>query len=76
MGVRLGRRPLTPPATKPGFVVVEVVDSADGGLCLVVNDTRVAGVEPSLSESNVRYRWNVRSEYLRRVLDAGGKVEG
>ena len=61
-------RKLTPPATKPGFIIVEAVDAADGGMCLVVNNTRIAGCEPSLSQNNVRYRWNVREEYLQRVL--------
>lgn len=46
---------LTPPTTKPGYVIVEAVDSADGGMCLVINNTRVAGCEPSLNFPNVRY---------------------
>ena len=54
--------------TNPGWMVVEAVDSADGGMCLVVNGSRVAGCEPSLSENNIRYRWNVRREYLQAVL--------
>jgi hypothetical protein len=62
------KRKLIAPATKPGFVIVEAVDSADGGLCLVVNNTRIAGCEPSLGANNVRYRWNVREEYLRRAM--------
>jgi hypothetical protein len=59
---------LTPPATKPGWVVVEAVDSADGGMCLVINGSRVAGCEPALTQNNVQYRWNVRREYLQEVL--------
>ena len=61
---------LTPPATKPGFVVVEAVDSIDGGMCLVVNSVRVAGCEPSFPTDNIQYRWNVREEYLAAVLSA------
>lgn len=53
------RYKLAPAATQPGHVVVEVVDAVDGGLCLVVGGTRVAGCEPSLLPNNVRYRWNV-----------------
>jgi hypothetical protein len=62
------RHKLVPPATKPGYVVVEVVDSADGGLCLVVGGTRVAGCEPSLFPSNIQYRWNVRVGDWPRVV--------
>ena len=64
----MSKRKLISPATHPGYVTVEAVDSADGGMCLVVNNVRVAGVEPSLRPGNVRYRWNVRDEYLLRVL--------
>ena len=62
------KRKLTPPTTKPGFVVMEVVDAADGGYCLVANNTRIAGCEPALHENNVYFRWNVREEYLQEVL--------
>ena len=60
---------LTSPATRPGYIVIEAVASADGGTCLVVNCTRIAGGKPASSANNVRYRWNVREENLRRVLD-------
>jgi len=62
------KRGLTPPTTKPGFVVVEVVDSVDGGFCLVVDDERVAGCSPALHHNNIRYRWNVRAQDFLRAL--------
>ena len=67
---KLFKKTLTPPATKPGYIIVEAVDSADGGMCLVMDHTRIAGCEPTLNTNNVRYRWNVREEYLQLVLDS------
>lgn len=64
----MSKQNLISPATKPGYVVVEAVYSEDGGMCLVVNDTRVAGCKPIWCDSNVRYRWNVREEYLCSAL--------
>jgi len=48
--------------------VVEVVDSVDGGFCLVVDDERVAGCSPALHHNNIRYRWNVRAQDFLRAL--------
>ena len=60
-------RKFPPRPTKPGFIAVEVVDAADGGFCLVVGDTRVAGCHPALHDNNVRYRWNVRAQEILRA---------
>lgn len=60
---------LMPPATKTGWVTVEVLEAADGGYCLVMNNTRVAGCDVALRENNVYWRWNVREEFIQQVLD-------
>lgn len=72
----MARHKLTPPATRPGYAIVEAVDAVDGGLCLVVNGMRIAGCEPSLRQNNIRYRWNVRTEYLQRAVAPGDQPTG
>lgn len=66
---------LVPPSKKRGFVVVEAVDSSDDGLCLVVNNSRVAGSPPSLLPNNILYRWNVRAEYLEYAARGSSRTE-